>query len=72
MTSSEEAVEIIKLLSKAAMQLNMPRIISELGQAEIIGTQVTDALDDVPEATPVMRIKVRYNFETFNAMLTLL
>ncbi|KAF8064220.1 DNA/RNA polymerase [Lyophyllum atratum] len=57
MTSSEEAVEIIKLLSKAAMQLNMPRIISELGQAEIIGTQVSDALDDVPEATPVMRVK---------------
>ncbi|GLB44584.1 putative DNA-dependent RNA polymerase catalyzes the transcription of DNA into RNA using the four ribonucleoside triphosphates as substrates [Lyophyllum shimeji] len=58
-TSSEEAVEIIKLLSKTAMQLNMPRIISELGQAELIGAQVPDALDNVPEANPVLRVKKR-------------
>ncbi|KAG5651535.1 hypothetical protein H0H81_008297 [Sphagnurus paluster] len=57
MTSSEETVEIIKMLSKVAMQLNMSRIISELGQAEAIGTQVSDMLDDVPEATPVLRMK---------------
>ncbi|KAF5375440.1 hypothetical protein D9615_007971 [Tricholomella constricta] len=57
MTSSKEAVEIIKLLSQTAMQLNMPRIISELGHAEAIGAQISDTLDNVPEATPVMRVK---------------
>lgn len=57
-TSSEEAAEVIKTLSKAAVQLNMSRIVSELGHAEVIGTHTTDALDNVPEATPVLRVKV--------------
>ncbi|KAG5643187.1 hypothetical protein DXG03_001391 [Asterophora parasitica] len=56
MASSEEAVGIIKLLLKTAMQLNIPRVISELGQAEAIGSAV-DALDDVPEVAPVLKAK---------------
>jgi len=61
-TSSEEASEIIRLLSKTAVELNFPRIVSQLGQAEAIGTSTKkDPLDNIPEAIPVLRrvIKVR-------------
>lgn len=57
MPSSEEAAEIIKMLSKSAMELNLPHIVSELGQAEAIGIEMPDVLDNVPEVTPVMRVK---------------
>jgi DNA-directed RNA polymerase len=55
--SSEDAAAVIKLLSKAAVDLNLSRVISELGQAEAIG-QHPDPLGDVPEVMPVMRLKV--------------
>ena len=58
-SSSEEAVQVIKSLSKAAVDLNLPNILSELGQAEAIGSQLPDVLDNVPTVNPVMRIKVR-------------
>lgn len=61
MASSSEAVKIIRLLSKSAMQLNKPEIISELGQAEAIGAQIPDLLDSVPEVNPVMKTKVAAN-----------
>lgn len=58
-SSSEEAAEIIKILSRAAVNLNFPHVVSELGQAEAIGSQFSDVLDNVPEVNPVLRVKVR-------------
>jgi DNA-directed RNA polymerase len=54
-SSSEEAAEIIKTLSKAAVDLNLSHVVTELGQAEAAGT---DVLDNVPEVNPVLRVKV--------------
>ncbi|KAG0702802.1 hypothetical protein DFH29DRAFT_982201 [Suillus ampliporus] len=44
LSSSEEASDIIKLLSKAAVELNLPRVLAELGQAESLGSHVPDPL----------------------------
>jgi DNA-directed RNA polymerase, mitochondrial len=57
-SSSEEAIEIIKILSKAAVNLNLSYVVAELGQAEAMGTRFSDILDNVPEVNPVMRVKV--------------
>jgi DNA-directed RNA polymerase, mitochondrial len=57
-TYDEEASDIIQLLSSAAAELGMPNVISELGQAKAIGSQAPDPLENVPEATPVLRLKV--------------
>jgi len=56
-TSSEEASEAIRLLSKAAIEMNMSRVIVELGQVEAMGTHL-DPLNDVPEVTPVKKLAV--------------
>ncbi|KAL0061581.1 DNA-directed RNA polymerase [Marasmius tenuissimus] len=58
-TSSEEVAAIIRVLSKAAVDLNLSHIVSQLGQAEIVGTHAPDILDDVPEARPVLKEKKR-------------
>lgn len=57
-TSSEEASEVIRLLSKAAIEMNMSRVIAELGQVEAMGTGHLDPLSDVPEVTPVRKLAV--------------
>ncbi|KAL0574450.1 DNA-directed RNA polymerase [Marasmius crinis-equi] len=59
LTSSEEVSAIIKMLSKAAVDLNLSQVVSELGQAEVVGTHAPDVLDDVPEANPVLKEKKR-------------
>ncbi|KAG1773841.1 hypothetical protein EDD22DRAFT_841721 [Suillus occidentalis] len=56
LTTSEEASDIIKLLSKSAVDLNHPRILAELGQAESLGCHVPDPLEGVPEVKPVTRL----------------
>lgn len=38
--------------------MNLSRIVTELGQAEAIGCQLIDPLEDVPEVNPVMKLKV--------------
>jgi len=58
-SSSEEASDIIKLLSKAAVELNLSHVLVELGQAQSLGSHVPDPLEDVPEVTPVIRLNVR-------------
>ncbi|KXN82382.1 DNA-directed RNA polymerase, mitochondrial [Leucoagaricus sp. SymC.cos] len=50
----EEATEAIKTFSQAALDLNIPDVIAELGQAEALATS-EDAWKDVPEVMPVMR-----------------
>lgn len=54
----EAATEAIKTFSQAAVNLNIPDVIAELGQAEALATS-EDALQDVPEVMPVMRPAVR-------------
>ncbi|KAJ3976640.1 DNA/RNA polymerase [Lentinula raphanica] len=55
--SSEEAAEVIKLLSKAAAELGHTEVVALLGQTEAIGAHYDDVLADVPEVVPVMRVK---------------
>lgn len=50
--TSEEAGEIVQHLSRAAAQLGLSHVISELGQAELLAA---DPLTDVPEVRPVLQ-----------------
>ncbi|KAG2119134.1 uncharacterized protein F5147DRAFT_565537 [Suillus discolor] len=68
LASSEEASEIIKLLSKSAVDLNHPRILAELGQAEFLGSHVPDPLEGVPEVKPVLRLAVQTLDENGNVI----
>lgn len=60
-STSEEAADVIKRLSKAAVDENIPEVLSELGQTQNLGTLAPDMLKDVPEVKPVLRTKVRNN-----------
>jgi DNA-directed RNA polymerase len=51
--SSEESQKIIRALTGAAVQLNYPEIIHELGQAESMASSLPDPYLDVPEVRPV-------------------
>lgn len=53
--SSSEVAQVIKLLSRAAVELNLSNIISELGQLEVVATQ--SPLDQVPDVRPVLKEK---------------
>ncbi|THG95963.1 hypothetical protein EW026_g5773 [Hermanssonia centrifuga] len=55
--SNEEAAMAIKVLSKAAVEMNVSRIVSELGMAKVQGSYAPDPLEDIPEAIPVQRVK---------------
>lgn len=57
-TSSDQAAQSIRDLSKAAVGLNLSRIVNELGMADVLGRQESDPLKDVPEVTPVLKLKV--------------
>lgn len=57
-TTSEEATEAIKALSRAAVEMGLSSVVNELGLADSLGRQVDDPLEDVPEAIPVMKTKV--------------
>lgn len=57
LSSSEEAAEIIKLLSSAAAEMNLIKVVVELGQAQAMGSY-SDPLENVPEVSPVIRTKV--------------
>ncbi|KAI0087670.1 DNA/RNA polymerase [Irpex rosettiformis] len=56
---SEDAAEVIKALSRAAVDANLPnlsKVIMELGTAEALGCQLEEE-PDVPEAMPVTKTK---------------
>ncbi|KAJ8503283.1 hypothetical protein ONZ45_g10994 [Pleurotus djamor] len=57
--SDEEAAGVIKLLSKAAVDLNLSKVVSELGQTESIGTMFQDPLEGVPQVRPVYTFKLK-------------
>ena len=57
-TSSEEATEAIRALSKAALHLGMINVVSERGLADSLGKQAEDPLGDVPKVMPVTKPKV--------------
>ncbi|KIN96613.1 hypothetical protein M404DRAFT_16854 [Pisolithus tinctorius Marx 270] len=58
-SSSSEASQIIQILSKSAVDMNLSRIVTELGQAEALGCQLPDPLENVPEVNPVTKLKVK-------------
>lgn len=53
--STDEASGIMKLLSGAAVSMNLSKVVNELGLTEALGTSLPDLLDDVPEANPVLK-----------------
>ena len=57
-TTDEEANEAIKALSRAAVQMGLSSVVTELGMAESLGRQAADPLEDVPEVVPVVKAKV--------------
>lgn len=70
--SSEEAEEIIKLLSRAAVDMNLSKVVTELGAAEVLGRQTEDPLEGVPEVVPVLKEKdpkVRLDYRYGGPML---
>jgi hypothetical protein len=57
--SHHEATEAIKTFSQAAVNLNIPEIIAEIGEAQAFVVS-EDALKDVPEVMPVIRSAVSW------------
>ncbi|EPS99209.1 hypothetical protein FOMPIDRAFT_1024277 [Fomitopsis schrenkii] len=64
--TSDEASQAIQLLSKAAVEMGLSNVVSELGMAESLGREEDDFMDDVPEAIPVKR---RKKIDDVHAML---
>jgi DNA-directed RNA polymerase len=52
--TTDEAAAAIRLLSRAAVELNLPGIVAELGAAAELGT-VDPALEGVPDVVPVRK-----------------
>ncbi|KAF8626667.1 hypothetical protein AX15_004758 [Amanita polypyramis BW_CC] len=55
--SSDEVAGVVRLLSRAAVELNLARIVTELGQVEMIATHAPDVLEKVPDIRPVLKEK---------------
>lgn len=69
-TMNEEAEAIIHALSRAAVELNLSKVVTELGMTEHLGTSQFDPLADVPEVKPVLVTKVRFAwFPTLKSIL---
>lgn len=57
LTLSKEASDIIQMLSSAAADMNLMKVVVQLGQARDMGSY-PDPLADVAEVQPVLRVKV--------------
>jgi DNA-directed RNA polymerase len=58
-SSDQEAVEMIKVLSKTAVEMNILSVMDELGQTQSMGSKLLlDPLEGIPEAMPVLKAKV--------------
>ncbi|KAF9009255.1 DNA/RNA polymerase [Hymenopellis radicata] len=53
--SNEDGPQLIKELSRAAVQLNLPSLVAELGETHAMATVQADILDTVPEVRPVLK-----------------
>lgn len=59
-SSDQEAADIIKLLSKTAVDMNLVSVVDELSSTRALANSLLpDPLQDIPEAKPVMRPKVK-------------
>ena len=62
-SSDQEAAGVIKLLSKTAVDMNLVSVVEELSSTQAMGnSHLPDPLQDIPEARPVMRPKVKAFF----------
>jgi DNA-directed RNA polymerase, mitochondrial len=68
LTSSKEASDIIQMLSSAAADMNLMKVVVQLGQARDMGS-FPNPLADVDEVRPVLRAKVN-DFESRNQILS--
>ncbi|KAK7055086.1 DNA-directed RNA polymerase [Favolaschia claudopus] len=69
-TDDEEASEIITRLSKSAIDLNLPLVVSELGEAQSLGAQEPEE-DAVPQVIPVTKNgEIPFNLLTLRKHLT--
>ncbi len=59
MSSSEEAGLVVEHLTRAAIELGVHKVLSDLGQVE---TVPTDPLEYIPAVRPVTKLKVRPEF----------
>lgn len=58
-SSDQEAVDIIKLLSRTAVEMNLISVVDELSRTQALGSSLLpDPLQSIPEARPVLRPKV--------------
>ncbi|KAF8918371.1 DNA/RNA polymerase [Mucidula mucida] len=55
--SNEDGPQLIKELSRAAVQLNLPTLVAELGETHAMATVQPDILDTIPEVRPVLKDK---------------
>lgn len=61
-SSDQEAADIIKLLSKTAVDMNLISIVDELSRTQALANSLLpDPLQDIPEAKPVLRPKVSFS-----------
>lgn len=59
--SDQEAADMIKVLSKTAVEMHIPSVMDELGQTQSLGGKLLfDPLEGIPEAMPVLKVKVLY------------
>lgn len=57
-SSDQEAADIIRLLSKTAVNMNLVSVVGELSRTQTLGnSHLHDPLQDIPEARPVMKPK---------------
>ncbi|KAA1474146.1 DNA/RNA polymerase [Dentipellis sp. KUC8613] len=62
-TNSKDVEQVIQLLSKAAVELDLPSVLQELGQAEALGALDTLQTPELPEVVPVHPISEPGNVE---------
>lgn len=54
-------MDIIKLLSKTAVEMNLVSVVDELSRTHALGNSLLpDPLQNIPEARPVLRPKVDF------------
>ena len=60
-SSDQEAADIIKLLSRSAVDLNLGSVVDELSTTQAMGNlHLPDPLQDVPQVKPVLRPKASF------------